>query len=299
VPSRRAFQRLEFALGALGFTAASVLFIFTVDALEFHADALWHLVWHFRMRDLEVECAVLAIVAVADLIVILRGGRSLVRQVVGHRAFLRALPIRGRLDVGGHVVRVFSDRRPHAFCAGLLRPAVYLSDGIVREASGDELLAIVAHEEQHRARRDPLRLLLARVMSDAFRPLPPLATLADRQVALADLVADAAAVRALGDTRPLAAALVRFDEAPTGGVAPERVDQLVRQGPAQTVSPWLLAAACLALVGMAALTLPMLMLGWHPDLTVPIVFELAALIVACVPAYVAARRAEACLRPTA
>jgi Peptidase family M48 len=279
VPSRRAFQRLEFALGALGFTAASVLFIFTVDALEFHADALWHLVWHFRMRDLEVECAVLA--------------------VVGHRAFLRALPVRGQLEVDGHLVRVFSDRRPHAFCAGLLRPAVYLSDGVVREASGEELLAILAHEEHHRARRDPLRLLLARVMSDAFRPLPPLATLADRQVALADLVADAAAVHALGDTRPLAAALVRFDEAPTGGVAPERVDQLVRQGPAQTVSPWLLAAACLALVGMAALTLPMLLVGWHPDLTVPIVIELAALIVACAPAYVAARRAEACLRPTA
>jgi hypothetical protein len=65
------------------------------------------------------------------------------------------------------------------------------------------------------------------------------------------------------------------------------------------VSAWLVAAASLALMGMAALTLPMLLFEWHPDLTVPIVFELAALIVACVPAYLAARRAEACLRPTA
>jgi Peptidase family M48 len=296
VPSSRTFQRLELALGALGVTAAALMFVITLDAFEFHAAALWHVVSHLDLRHLDLACAAVATLGAIDAIVILRAGRSLARQVLGQRAFLRALPVRGELVIDGHPVRLFPGRRPQAFCAGLLRPAVYLSEGIVRDVGGAELRAIVAHEEHHRARRDPLRLLLARVLSDAFRPLPRLATLADRQAALADLAADAAAVRALGDAGPLAAALVRFDDT-ASGVAPERIDQLVREYPAETVSPWLLVAAGLALAGIAAVAAQMLLVGWHPDLTVPVVFELAALAVASVPAYLAARRAEACLRP--
>ena len=160
----------------------------------------------------------------------------------------------------------------------------------------------MAHESHHRRRHDPLRLLLARTVADAFRPLPPLAALAERHRALTELAADAAAVRALGDVRPLASALVRFDEMHAragGGVAPERVDQLLRRTPPQSVSPWLLAAAGLALLGIAALALPMLALGWHPDPTVPIVLEGIAVATACVPSYLAARRVDECLRPAA
>ena len=110
------------------------------------------------------------------------------------------------------------------------------------------------------------------MVSDAIRPLPPFAALAERQAAIADLVADAAAVDALGDATPLASALLHFDER-GGGVAPERVDRLVGTGPAETVSSALLVAAAVALAGIAALVAPMLLLGWHPDLALPIVIE--------------------------
>jgi hypothetical protein len=300
VTSTRAFHRLELALAVLGLTAASLALLIAMDALQFHAAALWHAVRHLTIERLELHGVLLLALGIADAVVIARAVRSLVRQVLAQRAFLRALPIRSCLDVDGELVRVFPGRRVEAFCGGLLHPSVYVSTGALRGVEEPELRAILAHERHHRVRRDPLRFLLARVVSDAFRPLPPLATLADRHVSLADLAADAAAVRALGDVRPLAAAFVRLDELASsgqGGVAPERVDHLVRQGPPESVSPWLLLGAWLALGSIAGLAVPMFVLGWHPEPTVPLALELAVMTVVCVPAYLAARRADACLRP--
>jgi Peptidase family M48 len=277
----------------LGVTAAAVMLVMAMDAVEFHAGVLAHSLTHLTLRDLEPHCVFLLAFIAGEAVVMARAVSSLVRQVAAHRAFVRALPVRSQCVLDGHVVRVVPGRALRAFCAGLLRPAVYVSEGTLRGVSGPELRAILAHEDHHRARRDPLRRLLARTVSDAFRPLPPLATLADRQAALADLAADEAAVRAVGAVQPLAAALVRFEEA-ASGVAPERVDHLVRQGPPDSVPAWLLAAAALALFGIAALALPMLLLGWHPE-PLPVTLEVAVLAAACAPAYLAARRADACL----
>ena len=185
----------------------------------------------------------------------------------------------------GHAVHVVPGRTLGAFCAGMLRPAIYVTEATLRCAGEAELRAVLAHEEHHRRRRDPLRLLLARGVADAFSPLPLFATLADHQAAVADLMADAAAVTAVGQVRPLAAALARFDEH-GAGVAPERVDRLVRSTPPLTVPAVLPVAAGLALAAIAAL----LLLGRHPEV------EHAGLLAACLPACLAARRAGACLR---
>jgi hypothetical protein len=293
VSSRRALQRLELALLVLGITAAAVMLFLAMDAVEFHAHVLAHSVTHLTLRDLEPHCVLLLAFGVTETVVVARALWSLVRQIAAHRAFVRALPVRSERVLEGHVVRVVPGRALRAFCAGLVRPAVYVSEGTLRGVSGSELRAILAHEDRHRARRDPLRMLITRTVSDAFRPLPPLATLADRHAALADLAADEAAVRAVGGVQPVAAALVRFEEV-ARGVAPERVDHLVRQGPPDSVPAWLLVAAGLALGAIAALALPMLMLGWHPE-PVPVALEVGLLAVACAPAYLAARRADACL----
>jgi hypothetical protein len=278
VTDRRALLRLELALAVLGLTVAVLAFVVALDAVYYHG------------LTLEPQLAF----AVLDAVVIARAAASAARQLRAQRRFLRDLVVVRTEIVHGHRVRVVPGSELAAFCAGLLRPSVYVSEGTLRAAGPAELRAILAHEEHHRARRDPLRLLLARVVSDALRPLPPFAALAEREAALADLLADAAAVEALGDRTALATAFVRFDT-----VAPERVDRLVRIGPAQTVPSALLAAAAAALVGIAALVAPMLLAGWHPDLTLPPSVEPAALVLACVPASLAARRAGACLRPAA
>jgi hypothetical protein len=102
---------------------------------------------------------------------------------------------------------------------------------------------------------------------------------------VADLLADAAAVETVGETRPLAAALARFDES-GAGVAPERVDRLVRTAPASTVSAVLPIATAIALTAIAAV----LLLGHHTGV------EHAGLLAALAPAGLAAARAGACLR---
>jgi hypothetical protein len=273
-------RRLEIALGALGFTAALLVFVTALDAVHYHG------------RALGPQLAVAAI----DAVVVLRAAASVARQLRGHGRFLRGLPVLEEAVVHGHRVRVVPGGPFQAFCAGLFHPAVYVSEGTLRAAGDAELRAVLAHEEHHRARRDPLRLLLARMVSDALRPLPPFASLARREAALADLAADAATVDRLGDRMPLASALARFDE--VAGVAPERVDRLVATAPPATVSSALLAAAGVVLAGVAALTAPMLLSGWHPGLTLPGSYEPLALIAACAPACLAAHRAGICLRPS-
>jgi hypothetical protein len=272
VTERRALHRLELALGALGVTVTLLALFVALDTIGFHGLAL------------EPQLALAAL----DAVVISRALASLVRRLRADRALLRRLPVLRTELVHGHEVHVVGVDALAAFCAGLWRPAVYITEGTLREAADAELKAILAHEEHHRARRDPLRLLLASIVSDALRPLPPFATLAQREAALADLLADAASVDALGNRAPLASAFMRFE-----AVAPERVDRLVGSGPARTV-PWLLLlAAALALVGIAALVAPIALGGRHPD----VALEPALLLLACVPACLAARRAGICLRP--
>jgi hypothetical protein len=293
VPSRGGFQRLEIALGLLGLTAAALVFVLAIDTVWIHGAEIVQYPRHFGEHATDPESIGFVLVGGIATFVILRAATSLIRQLRRQRAFLRALPLRGATVLHCYPVRLFPGGPLDVFCAGLLRPAVYVSEQMLRETSSCELRAILLHEDHHRRRRDPLRLLLARVVSDAFRPLPPLASLADRQRALSDLAADAAAVRALGSAQPLAAALVRFD-ADAAGVAPERVDQLVRDAPPETVPSWLLAAAAMTLAAITAVAVS-LPLGWHPP-ALPLHVELIVTGIAFVPACLAAGRASAYLR---
>ena len=125
-------------------------------------------------------------------------------------------------------LRVFRAPGSQAFCAGLLRPRIYVSTGALRALGSDELGAVLAHESHHARRRDPLRMLVARALGDALFFLPGMRRLSQRYGALAELAADEAAVKASG-TQPLASALLAFErsDAAAVGLAPERVDHLL------------------------------------------------------------------------
>jgi hypothetical protein len=262
VTERRALRRAELALAALGLTATMVVVLVAVDVARFHG----------LSADLHVALGLVVAVIVG------RAVASLTRQLSGQRAFARRLPVLREARVHGHVVRVIPGGGLHAFCAGLLHPSVYVSEGAL--ATGDAAVrAILAHEEHHRVRRDPLRLLCARVVSDALRPLPPFASLAEREAALADLAADAATVEALGDRAPLASALVRFD-----AVAPGRGDRLLGTLRVPAIPSALLIAVAAIVAAIAAVVVTMLAADWHP--------EEIALLAACLPACMAARRAN-------
>ncbi|MGH2953337.1 MAG: M56 family metallopeptidase [Solirubrobacterales bacterium] len=158
--------------------------------------------------------------------------RSLVRQLRATRRYLRDLrPTTEIVRVAGVPCWVTAERAPRALCAGYLLPRVYVSRGALEALTPGELRAVVAHELHHRRRRDPLRLLVARVLGDALFFLPALRRIGERYAALVELAADEAAVRALGERRTLAGALLKFGDLDAGtvavaGIAPERVDHL-------------------------------------------------------------------------
>src|SRR5207247_5847046 len=126
--------------------------------------------------------------AALGLVSVIQGMRSCVRQLVAQRRFLESLALTGRLPSHPGVWLV-DDDRPQAFCAGHLRPRVYVSTGAVRLLGAAELDAVLAHEAHHRLRRDTLRIAGARGLCDTLFFLPVVLWLTERDCSLAELTA--------------------------------------------------------------------------------------------------------------
>jgi Zn-dependent protease with chaperone function len=223
-------------------------------------------VGHFRVLHesfsyprANAAAVIVLILAGLGLFVLLQLTWAVVAEVRAQRRFSRAIAARHPRPHGA--VCLVDDPEPRAFCAGFLRPRIYLSTGTLRQLGDDELEAVLAHEEHHRQRRDPLRIAIARVFSHAFFFLPILRRLSDRYCAMAELAADDAAVQnARGGGATLASALLSFSAAahPHGavGIAPERVDHLLGRTPT-----WQLPAALL--VGGSATVVVLGALAWQ------------------------------------
>jgi Zn-dependent protease with chaperone function len=234
--------RLQLALGGAGLLAA--LLALAAGARTVHvAPAAAHRldVGGLRFTYPAANVAAVALFALAALgaavlIVTVRAGW---RQARAHRRLIRELPVAGPLP--GHPATVIEVAAPLAFCAGWLRPRVFVSRGALERLSHDQLRAVLAHEHHHQALRDPLRLAVGRVLSHALFFLPVLRPLHDRYGDAAELAADAAAVKASGPA-PLAAALLEFGAGPDGvvGISPDRVDSLLGRP-----APWPLPRAAL------------------------------------------------------
>jgi len=173
---------------------------------------------------------------------LVRGLVPLRRYRTMSRALRREHSRAQQLDVDGVQISILPGEEPRAFCTGLLRPRIYLSAGAIERLSGDQLRAVVAHEDHHLRRRDPLRLLLLATLGRALFLIPAISQAGERGAALAEVEADAAAVKKVGQRRHLAAALLALatipsiapDSAgPVGliAIAPQRVDALAGRPP--------------------------------------------------------------------
>jgi hypothetical protein len=227
----------------------------------------------------------LGITALA-LTVVGLGVRSARRQLRSSRNYLAALPVSDEeVLVEGAPCRIIEGEEPQAFCAGHLRPRIYLSEGALEQLSTRELGAVLAHERHHLRRRDPLRLLIATALADSLFFLPILRRMSERYRALGELAADEAAVKTLHGPAPLASALLKFSEpepspAAVVGIDPERVDHLMGDARA---SRWrlprtVLGRSALALAAMGGLVL----LAWHgivnPTLELPLLLAAACMV---------------------
>jgi Zn-dependent protease with chaperone function len=98
---------------------------------------------------------------------------------------------------------------PHAYVLGILKPQVYISQGLLEQTNEDDLALVLAHERAHVARRDPLRRLIA--SAGLVLHLPGIAHLLERLLTRTqEMAADADAARTVGDRVRVAEALVRF-----------------------------------------------------------------------------------------
>ena len=98
---------------------------------------------------------------------------------------------------------------PQAYVLGILKPRVYVSQGLLEQANEDDLASVLAHERAHAARRDPLRRLIASL--GLVLHLPGIAHLLDRLLTRTqEMAADADAARVVGDRVRVAESLVRF-----------------------------------------------------------------------------------------
>ena len=96
---------------------------------------------------------------------------------------------------------------PVAFCAGIFRPTVFISEAAVAALSDSELRAVLHHEADHARRHEPLRRAAGTAATEVLAFLPIVGWWSERRIALSELNADAAAERMVG--RPaLAGALL-------------------------------------------------------------------------------------------
>lgn len=106
-------------------------------------------------------------------------------------------------------IRVVRGQSAPAFTAGLWRPVIFVARDLARVLPANELAAVIAHEDAHRRRRDPLRLTVWRFLACMLFFLPVLRRLEEDMADEAEVAADDEAVaHAHVEPLALAAALV-------------------------------------------------------------------------------------------
>lgn len=118
----------------------------------------------------------------------------------------------------GDVVCIGSDV-PLAFCAGILRPRIYVSRGLIGRLHPAELEAVLLHERHHSRRRDPARYAAAIALKDVCFYLPVVSWLVQHLRENAELRADRAAIQGAGRRSVAGALWTLGTDADSPGVA--------------------------------------------------------------------------------
>ena len=174
-----------------------------------------------RMGMIDCLVVAVALVASASMLAIAVRASWLAATTTRALAALPQVPVSPSLQTAARRAGISrlrcvggSDRT--AFCAGLLRPCVYITTATATQKSS-ELDAILAHEAAHARRRDPLRRLLTHSAADVIFWFPLLRWWLHKHVENAELHADRAAIDHAG-RQGLAAALLGAAAQPPAAV---------------------------------------------------------------------------------
>jgi len=122
-----------------------------------------------------------------------------------------------------------------AMTAGFWRPTIVVSDHVVQSLPLDQLEAILLHENAHVLQRDPVRLLLLRLVTAGWQRLVPVRRFITALTVDAEVQADQAAIQVMGSRRPLLAAILQLmnhqpatvESAAGFSVTSERIERLL------------------------------------------------------------------------
>lgn len=132
-----------------------------------------------------------------------------------------------------------------AFTSGIFLPRIYISKGMFKALSKEELRSVFLHELHHKNQYDPLKMVLMSIVKDTFFYLPILKELSDYFYFLREKKADDSAISATAKPLELASALLKVSgykhnihtlaSISGGGLIEQRVKRLVGEN-AKTVS---------------------------------------------------------------
>ena len=135
--------------------------------------------------------------------------------------------------VGIRRLRFIDEDVAAAFCAGLLRPSVYVSRDLLSKLNQPELHAVLVHEMEHARGFEPLRRAAWRAAAEIGFFVPLLGWVRAREIERSELEADQRAIDAIG-AQSVASALwtLGSEPAPIGvaafsGTVDLRVSQLL------------------------------------------------------------------------
>lgn len=132
---------------------------------------------------------------------------------------------------GAGPVRCIAGSVPIAFCAGVRRPEIVVSEGLAERLDHNELDAVLLHEREHLREREPVVRAAFEAAALVLFFFPMARWWSRRRIEKAELRADQAALREVGP-RPVAAALCALgsalpSQAAFSGAAELRVAQLL------------------------------------------------------------------------
>jgi len=144
-------------------------------------------------HPMEVVFAAVVVLALALVAMVRTGWTALLLS-----RSLRELPTRSRPELEQQGVVCLTSVAPTAFCAGALRPRVYVTDSLVDLLQPSSLAAVIAHEQAHARRRDPLRRSILAALSLTAFDAPWVRWLRSHHSEHAEISADRAAARRVG-----------------------------------------------------------------------------------------------------
>jgi hypothetical protein len=164
--TRRAMYKLS--------TGALLFAVFCIGTVSLCG---WFAIWHLSGTYLKPLFLLVVLFSLALL--------TTLRQIWKTRRCMQALLCLAVTDLPPHVHTLIAQRginrsslilmqspEPLAFCYGFLKPRICLSTGLVELLSPSQLQAVLFHEDYHRQRFDPLRILLVRAVGTALFFLP-------------------------------------------------------------------------------------------------------------------------------